>query len=320
MPPKLTLHGEGEEFSQVMAASLPTEGVLGAKWVTLFPGNRELGLPLTNGLVVLSDPATGVPQAVMDAGTVTAWRTGAGVGVAARYLARPDVDRIGVLGCGVQARAAVRALAAVLPGLRAVACHDAVEAAAVAFATDLAAELPSVAFEVRERPREVVPGAGVVVSAITMDVRVPPPLDAGLLDAGALAVALDYDAAWTAAAMAACDRFFCDDTAGVLAARDGRPAARRHPRRHRRGPRRAGRRPCPRPSRCARAPLLPEPGHGARGRGHRRPGPGQGARPGRGAPAAALSTPGRRSEPGAAASHRQLSPPPPLSTRRRAPV
>jgi ornithine cyclodeaminase/alanine dehydrogenase-like protein (mu-crystallin family) len=123
----------------------------------------------------------------------------------------------------VQARAAVRSLAAVLPGLRTVACHDAVEAAAVAFATDLAAELPALAFEVCSQPQGIARGAGVVVSAITMDVRVPPPLDAGVLEPGALAVALDYDAAWTSAAMAACDRFFCDDVAGVLAAKEAGP-------------------------------------------------------------------------------------------------
>lgn len=222
MPPKLTIHGEGDEFAQVMGASLPAERALGAKWVTLYPRNPARGLPLTNGLVVLSDPDTGLPEAVMDAATVTAWRTGAGVGVAARYLARAGADRAGVLGCGVQARAAVRALAAVLPGLRAVACHDAAEAAAVAFATDLAAEFPALAFEVRGRPHEIAAGAGVVVSAITMGDD-PPPLDAGVLEPGALAVALDYDAAWTPAAMAACDRFFCDDTPGVLAAKAAGP-------------------------------------------------------------------------------------------------
>jgi len=216
MPPKLTLRGEREAFSQVMAASLPGEGALGAKWVTLYPGNRALGLPLTNGLVVLSDPATGVAEAVMDAATITAWRTGAGVGVAARYLARAGVDRVGVLGCGVQARAAVRALAAVLPELRSVTCHDLVEEAAVAFATGLAAEVPAVDFEVCDSAGAITAGAGVVVSAIVM-ADAPPPLDDGLLEAGALAVALDYDAAWTSAAMAACERFFCDDTPGLLA-------------------------------------------------------------------------------------------------------
>ena len=119
MPPKLSLHGEGDAYSQVMAATLAGDGGLGAKWVTLFPQNAARGLPITNGLVVLSDPETGLPSAVMDAATITAWRTGASVGVAARYLARPDAAVLGVLGCGVQARASVRALAAVLPGLRA---------------------------------------------------------------------------------------------------------------------------------------------------------------------------------------------------------
>ena len=107
MPPKLSLHGEGDAYSQVMAATLLGDGGLGAKWVTLFPQNAARGLPITNGLVVLSDPETGLPSAVMDAATVTAWRTGASVGVAARYLARPDADRRGCAGLRRPGRAAV---------------------------------------------------------------------------------------------------------------------------------------------------------------------------------------------------------------------
>jgi alanine dehydrogenase len=219
MPPKLSLHGDGDAYSQVMAATLPGRGGLGAKWVTLFPENAARGLPVTNGLVVLSDPGTGLPAAVMDAGVVTAWRTGASVGVAARYLARPDVTCVGVLGCGVQARAALRALATVLPALRTVQCHDAVPEAAVAFAAELGRELPAVSFGLRASPADIVSGAGVVVTAITMTAEIRPPLGAGLLEPGALAVALDYDAAWSGAAMAACDRLYCDDAATVRATR-----------------------------------------------------------------------------------------------------
>jgi len=217
MPPKLSLHGEGDAYSQVMAAALAGDGGLGAKWVTLFPQNADRGLPITNGLVVLSDPDTGLPAAVMDAATITAWRTGASAGLAARYLARPGADSVGVLGCGVQARAAVRALAAVRPGLRRVRCHDAVAAAAEAFVAELGPELPGAELGVAAAPAEVVAGAGVVVTAITMTADIRPPLGPGLLEPGALAVALDYDAAWSAGAMAECDRFFCDDTATVLA-------------------------------------------------------------------------------------------------------
>jgi ornithine cyclodeaminase/alanine dehydrogenase len=217
MPPKLSLHGESDAYSQVMAATLPGDGGLGAKWVTLYPQNTARGLPITNGLVVLSDPASGLPSAVMDAATVTAWRTGASVGVAARYLARDDAVTVGVLGCGVQARASVRALAAVLPGLREVRCHDAAAEVEAAFVAALGAGLPSVRFSAVAAPADVAEGADVVVTAITMTADIRPPLGPGLLEPGALAVALDYDAAWSPAAMAACDRFFCDDAATVRA-------------------------------------------------------------------------------------------------------
>jgi alanine dehydrogenase len=220
MPPKLSLHGEGDAYSQVMAATLAGDGGLGAKWVTLFPQNAALGLPVTNGLVVLSDPVTGLPSAVMDAGAITAWRTGASVGVAARHLARPDATCVGVLGCGVQARAAVRALTAVLPGIRTVRCHDAVPATAEAFVAELGAQLPAVEFTPCPAPVDVTLGSEIIVTAITMTADIAPPLGSGLLEPGALAVALDYDAAWSSAAMAECDRFFCDDVATLLATRE----------------------------------------------------------------------------------------------------
>lgn len=222
MPAKLSLHGEAGAFSQVMAASLGAQG-LGVKWITLFPANVAAGLPLVNGLVVLSDPATGQVTAVMEAGAVTAWRTGASVAVAARYLARADTDCAGLLGCGVQGTASVQALATVLPGLRAVRCFDVVPGAAAAFSRRMRRLLPEVTVHVCGDADEVPRGCGVVVSAITMVEGVQPPLGAGLLEAGALAVALDYDAAWTSAAMAECDRFYCDDAAQVLATREAGP-------------------------------------------------------------------------------------------------
>lgn len=223
MPPKLSLHGEAGAFSQVMAAALPGVGGLGVKWVTIVPANAAAGLPTVNGLIVVNDPADGRPVAIMDASLVTAWRTGASAGVAARYLARADVECVGVVGCGVQARGAVDALAVVLPELRAVRCFDVVAAAVASFVDELQARHPDLEFIDCPAAREVPRGSGVVVSAITMSDDVEPALDAGLLEPGALAVALDYDAAWSAAAMAECGRFFCDDTAQVLATRAAGP-------------------------------------------------------------------------------------------------
>jgi ornithine cyclodeaminase/alanine dehydrogenase len=222
MPPKLSLHGDEGAFSQVMAAALPGLDGLGVKWVTIVPSNAAVGLPVVNGLIVVNDPTTGLPVAIMDASLITAWRTGASVGVAARHLARADTDCVGLVGCGVQGRAAVDALTVVLPELRAVRCFDVAAPAAEVFVGALRARHPGLEAVVCEAATEVPRGAGVVVSAITMTDS-PPPLGAGLLEAGALAVALDYDAVWSVAAMAECGRFFCDDTAQVLATKAAGP-------------------------------------------------------------------------------------------------
>jgi alanine dehydrogenase len=78
------------------------------KWVTSFPGNPALGLPTVTGLVLLSDAANGMPVAVLDAGAVTALRTGAAAVLAAETLGRRDAESAAVLGAGVNGRAAAK--------------------------------------------------------------------------------------------------------------------------------------------------------------------------------------------------------------------
>ena len=81
------------------------------KWVTSFPDNPRRGLPTVTGLVLLSDAATGMLVAVLDAGAVTALRTGAAAAVAVEALGAAD-DEVAVVGAGVNGAAAARTLAA----------------------------------------------------------------------------------------------------------------------------------------------------------------------------------------------------------------
>lgn len=83
-------------------------GQLGAKLVTLFPGNRNL--PTHHALVTLFDAATGEPLVIMDGRLITEMRTAAVSAVATRLLARPDASVLAVLGAGVQAGSHVEAL------------------------------------------------------------------------------------------------------------------------------------------------------------------------------------------------------------------
>jgi ornithine cyclodeaminase/alanine dehydrogenase len=77
----------------------------GVKWVNSHPDNpKRHGLPSVMGVYILSDPATALPLAVLDATVLTAARTGAAAAVASKHLAKPGARTIGFIGSGVQAR------------------------------------------------------------------------------------------------------------------------------------------------------------------------------------------------------------------------
>jgi len=108
------------------------------KWVTSFPGNPALGLPTVTGLVVLSNADTGLVEAILDAGAVTALRTGAAAVLAADILGRPDAESAAIIGAGVNGSAAARTFASL--GRR-VSLWDVDQARAEAVATELGVEV-----------------------------------------------------------------------------------------------------------------------------------------------------------------------------------
>jgi ornithine cyclodeaminase/alanine dehydrogenase-like protein (mu-crystallin family) len=105
MPAKVYVESELGDF-RAMPASGAGYAVL--KWVTSFPSNPARGLPTVTGVVLLSDSETGELRAMLDAGSVTALRTGAAAVLAAETLARPTVAPAAVIGCGVNGRAVAR--------------------------------------------------------------------------------------------------------------------------------------------------------------------------------------------------------------------
>jgi ornithine cyclodeaminase/alanine dehydrogenase-like protein (mu-crystallin family) len=84
--------------------------VLGAKLVTVYPGNAARGLPTHLATVHLFSATTGEPLATLDGRLITEMRTAAVSAVATRLLSRPDAHVLAILGSGVQARSHVTAL------------------------------------------------------------------------------------------------------------------------------------------------------------------------------------------------------------------
>jgi alanine dehydrogenase len=107
--------GPPGQYLGVMPALVPASDALGAKLVSVVPGNAARGLSAHLGVVVLFDPVTGALRAVMDARYITEVRTAAVSAVSVRHMARPDAARLGIVGSGVQARSHLEVLAAVRP-------------------------------------------------------------------------------------------------------------------------------------------------------------------------------------------------------------
>ncbi|MSP98127.1 MAG: ornithine cyclodeaminase family protein [Betaproteobacteria bacterium] len=91
------------------------EGALATKLITLVPGNAARGLPTLLATIVLMDPATGQPLAVMDGAWITALRTAAVSAVAADVLSSTGPKIVAMLGSGALARSHAVALRAVRP-------------------------------------------------------------------------------------------------------------------------------------------------------------------------------------------------------------
>jgi alanine dehydrogenase len=112
---------------------------LGAKTVTVFPGNLKKGLGSVAGTYLLMSGDTGAPLVTIDGHRLTLWRTAAASALAAGYLAREDASHLLLVGAGALAPYLARAHAAVRP-INKVSIWNRSEPRAEALARNLAGE------------------------------------------------------------------------------------------------------------------------------------------------------------------------------------
>jgi len=131
------------------------------KLVSVVPANRDRGLPIVVGDLLLSDSQTGETLAIMDASSLTAMRTGAVGGLGLDLIAPKDVADIGVIGCGVQGLHQAMFSCAVREVKR-IFCYNRSTERYVGFISALNERYPDVAISVCDDPDEVVDQAEVI--------------------------------------------------------------------------------------------------------------------------------------------------------------
>ena len=151
-----------------MPAYLAASDALGAKIVSVFPGNPARGLPLIHAVVIVVDAETGRPVALMDGTYLTALRTGAASGVATELLARPDARVAAVFGAGAQGRTQLEAVCTVRNVVKAW-VYDAAPERAAAYVEEMKARGAPIPADiaVADSPAQAVCEADVICTATT---------------------------------------------------------------------------------------------------------------------------------------------------------
>lgn len=189
VPPKPAVHTVPGSFANAMPAAWPERGMLGCKWISIFPDNPSRKLPTASGLMVVNDGQTGLPRCVMPAGQLTAARTAAISGACVRALSDPAAGHVAITGAGVQARSHLRVLEA-LGHLDVVVWARRPEAL-----EDLAAwageQTPALRLRTAADPAGAVTGAAVVITALSIGLT-GAGLDPRWVRDDALLLPLDY--------------------------------------------------------------------------------------------------------------------------------
>lgn len=120
-PDKVSLVFDQESQNRIncLPAGSMEESVYGMKWVSVFPGNPHLyGVQNVSAVILLSELKTGFPKAFMEGTLCSNLRTAATSAVAADYLARREVESIGFIGAGEQAKSHLLTMMYVRPSIK----------------------------------------------------------------------------------------------------------------------------------------------------------------------------------------------------------
>ena len=211
MPPKPGIHTRPDAFIHAMPAYIPSLQSAGMKWVSGYPDNQRRDLPYITGLLLLNDPETGIPIAIMDCTWITAKRTGAATAVAAKYLARPESATIGIVACGVQGRSNLEALSCLFK-ITKVKAYDLYPEIAERYAREMSEALNLDVEPVKNLP-EAVKGLDMVVTSGPILKNPKPLIERGWLARGAFASPVDFDSYWKTEALREIDKLATDDLA-----------------------------------------------------------------------------------------------------------
>ncbi len=167
IPPRTIINIEKENGSMLfMPSYLNKSGSLAIKSAGMYKENpKKYNLPTIMASLILLDHKTGEPLCLMDGSYITAIRTAAASGLAAKYLAREDSTTIGIIGAGVQAETQVLAMMQIRP-IKRILVYDIISDKIKSFISSLS-EKVSCGFEAVKNPDNLLEKSDIVITSTT---------------------------------------------------------------------------------------------------------------------------------------------------------
>ena len=212
LPVKIHVNSRPQTYVNAMPAYVGGENeAQGMKWVAGYPENRQKGLPVTWGVMVMNDCNTGGVQAIMDARWITAIRTAAVAAVTAKYCKVKNTHTMTIIGAGEQGRSNARLMKIVIPELKRIYIGDLYESAIQAYLEKMQPLMPDVEFipiRTDEERQAAIDNSQILITATQRGDK--PIIYTEMLHKGMLGIPLE-STAWEGKTYTAADRFVCDD-------------------------------------------------------------------------------------------------------------
>jgi alanine dehydrogenase len=167
MPPKQYIFMKKHSGDlRTMPAYLEENDAVAVKVVNSHPDNpKKHGLPTVMATIILVDPRTGAPEAIMGGTWLTALRTGAAGAIAAKYLSNSNPKTVGMVGAGTQARTQLIGLGHVFETIEKVRVWDQAEKAALKYAEEMRIKYNQASIFSVKSIKKAVQGADIIVTA-----------------------------------------------------------------------------------------------------------------------------------------------------------
>ncbi len=213
LPVKIHVNTRPQTYINAMPAYVGgAHDIAGLKWVAGYPENRQEGLPVTWGIMVMNDCETGAVQAVMDARWITAIRTAAVAAVTAKYCKMKNTHSMTIIGAGEQGRWNARLLKLVIPELKRIYVGDLFESVTENYLKKMRPLMPDVEFVpifTDEERQKAIDASQILLTATQRGDK--PLIYSEMLHKGMLGIPLE-STAWEGKTYTRfADRFVCDD-------------------------------------------------------------------------------------------------------------